>query len=415
VRLVTFSLGRRFAVLPCRRVAVSPCRRVAVSPCRRVALPPPVNHLSRVKSAMGVILPCVHQLRFVKSQTLLMIKVLEPRLLRAEAELVEEGISQRRDRGLASLRFRQVAPPTDETFISRLALRRLQTHLLSDHFLGTVMDAARSPNGDKWAASTRQRIFRQSVDGLLRDLQELVVETVTDERHDLSIFEVEGSRLWAGKERYPSLRAYATDRLAQKTFAQASSGRDIPDLFERAMLGAAEELFNESRLPQVTRRSWDETYWWSDSIHWPALGSLLRLCLYRNIDLHFRAQLVIVDLNAAALTRLSNNWKAILCTKAVWGAIDHVARTLAMPYFHMAIPVEPSGEMRSFAADIVELRDQNSSVQDCLVCLPTGHPQAESLAAAVLLRSDAVDVVSSLPQLIERLPSELAMLGDNGD
>jgi hypothetical protein len=86
-----------------------------------------------------------------------------------------------------------------------------------------------------------------------------------------------------------------------------------------------------------------------------------------------------------------------------------------MPYFHMSIPVEPSGEMRSFAADIVELRDQNSSVQDFLVCLPTSHPQAESLAAEVLLRSDAVDVVSSLPQLIERLPSELAMLGDNGD
>jgi len=119
-----------------------------------------------------------------------------------------------------------------------------------------------------------------------------------------------------------------------------------------------------------------------------------------------------VDLNAAALTRLSNNWKAILCTKAVWGAIDHVARTLAMPYFHMAIPVEPSGEMRSFAADIVELRDQNSSVQDYLVCLPTGQPLAESLAAEVLLRSDAVDVVSSLPQLIERLPSEFAMPGE---
>jgi len=342
-----------------------------------------------------------------------MIKVLEPRLLRGEAELIEEGVSQRRDRGLTSLRFRQVAPPTDETFISRLALRRLQTHLLSDHFLGTVMDAARSPNGDKWATTARQRVFRQSVDGLRRDLQELVVETVTDERHDLSIFQVEGSRLWAGNERYPSLRAYATDRLAQKTFIQASSGRDIPDLFERAMLGASEELFNEKLFPKVTRRSWDETYWWSDAVHWPALGSLLRLCLYRNIDLHFRAQLVIVDLNAAALTRLSNNWKAILCTKAVWGAIDHVARTLAMPYFHMAIPVEPSGEMRSFAADIVELRDQNSSVRDYLVCLPTsGQPQAESLAAEVLLRSDAVDVVSSLPQLIERLPSELAMLGE---
>jgi hypothetical protein len=336
-----------------------------------------------------------------------MIKLLEPRLLRGKAELLEEGVSQRRDRGFASLRFRQVAPPTDEAFISRLALRRLQTHLLSDHFLGSVMGAAKSPNADKWAVSSRQKLFRQNVEGLRRDLQELVVETVTDEMHDLSIFQVEGSKLWRGSERYPSLRAYAADAVAQKSFLRASSGRDIPDLFERAMLGATEELFHENLLPRVTRRSWDETYWWSDSIHWPALGSLLRLCLYRNIDLHFRAQIVIVDLNAAALTRLSNHWKVVLCTKAVWGAINHVARTLEVPYFYMVIPVEPSGEMRSFAADIVELRNQNSAVEDYLVCLPAGDPHAESLAAEVLLRSDTVDVVSNLPQLIERLPGEL--------
>jgi hypothetical protein len=46
-------------------------------------------------------------------------------------------------------------------------------------------------------------------------------------------------------------------------------------------------------------------------------------------------------------------------------------------------------------------------VEDYLVCLPAGDPHAESLAGEVLLRSDVVDVVSSLPQLIERLPGEL--------
>ena len=336
-----------------------------------------------------------------------MIKLLEARLLRREAESVEQGGSQRTDRRFTSLRFRQVAPPTDEEFISRLALRRLQTHLLSDHFLGSVMGAARNPNSDRWAVSSRQKLFRQNVEELRRDLQELVVETVTDESYNLSIFRVEGSKLWMGSERYPSLRAYAADAVAQKSFLQASSGRDIPLLFEQAMLGATEVLFNEELLPKVTRRSWDGTYWWSDSIHWPALGSLLRLCLDRNIDLHFRAQIVIADLNAAALTRLSNNWKVILCPKAVWGAINHVARTLEVPYFYMVIPVEPSGEMRSFPADIVELRNQNSAVEDYLVCLPAGDPHAESLAAEVLLRSDAVDVVSNLPVLIERLPGEL--------
>jgi hypothetical protein len=336
-----------------------------------------------------------------------MIKFLEPRLLRGEAELLEESVSQRGGRGFAALRFRQVAPPTDEAFISRLALRRLQTHLLSDHFLGSVMGAAKNPNADKWAVSSRQKLFRQNVEGLLRDLQELVVEMVTDEMHDLSIFQVEGSKLWRSSERYPCLRAYAADAAAQKSFLGASSGRDIPELFQRAMLGATDELFNENLLPRVTLRSWDETYWWSDSIHWPALGSLLRLCLHRNIDLHFRAQLVVVDLNAAALTRISNHWKVVLCTKAVWGAINHVARRLEVPYFYMIIPVEPSGEMRSFPADLVELRDQNSAVEDYLVCLASGDPHAGSLAAEVLLRSDTVDVVSSLPQLIERLPGEL--------
>ena len=339
-----------------------------------------------------------------------MIKLLEPRLLRGEAEFVEESVLQRRDRGFASLRFRQVAPQTDEAFISRLALRRLQTHLLSDHFLGSVMGAAKNPNSDKWAISSRQKLFRQNVEGLRRDLQELVVETVTDEMRDLSIFQVEGSKLWRGSERYPSLRAYASDKIAQKSFLQANSAREIPDLFERAMLGAAEEVFNRNQLhrnllPRVTRRRWDETYWWSDSIHWPALGSLLLLCLDRNIDLHFRAQIVIADLNAAALTRLSNHWKVILCPKTVWGAINHVARTLEVPYFYMIIPVEPRGEMRSFPADLVELRNQNSAGEDYLVCLPAGDPHVESLAAEVLLRSDTVDVVSNLPQLIERLPA----------
>ena len=340
-----------------------------------------------------------------------MANVLEPRLARPVAELGGESPWQRPNRSLVSIRFRQVAPATDESFISRVALRRLQTHLLSDHFLGTVMGAAKSPSDANWAVSERQRFFRQKVDGLRHDLQELAVETITDQHEDLSIFQVEGSRLWIGDERYPSLRAYATDREAQKSFVQASSGRDIPELFERAMQGATQTLFGQKLLPRVSKRSWDDTYWWSDSVDSSALGSLLRLCLYRKIDLHFRAQLVIVDLNAAALTRLSHNWKSILCTKAVCGAIDHVAKMSGMPYYCLPIPLEPSGEMRSFAADIVQLRDQNSSVEDYLVCLPTDYPDAEPLAIEVLARSDAVDVVSSLPQLIERLPSELAMLG----
>ena len=47
------------------------------------------------------------------------------------------------------------------------------------------------------------------------------------------------------------------------------------------------------------------------------------------------------------------------------------------------------------------------TITDIRDILPAGDPHAEALAAEVLLRSDAVDVVSNLPQLIERLPGEL--------
>src|SRR5260221_96794 len=91
-----------------RRFADSPIRPFAHSPAPRASL-----HLSRENSERCLVLACVRQLRFDKSQTLLMIKVLEPRLLRGEAELIEERVSLRRDRGLWALRFRQVAPPTE--------------------------------------------------------------------------------------------------------------------------------------------------------------------------------------------------------------------------------------------------------------------------------------------------------------
>jgi hypothetical protein len=38
------------------------------------------------------------------------------------------------DRSLAAQRFRQVAPATDEDFVTRVALRRLRTQVVFDHF-----------------------------------------------------------------------------------------------------------------------------------------------------------------------------------------------------------------------------------------------------------------------------------------
>lgn len=50
------------------------------------------------------------------------------------------------DRSLAAQRFRQVAPATDEEFVSRVALRRLSTQVVSDHFFGVVVATASTVN-----------------------------------------------------------------------------------------------------------------------------------------------------------------------------------------------------------------------------------------------------------------------------
>jgi hypothetical protein len=42
--------------------------------------------------------------------------------------------------------FRQVAPATDEAFVSRVALRRLCTQVVSDHFFGVVVATASAVN-----------------------------------------------------------------------------------------------------------------------------------------------------------------------------------------------------------------------------------------------------------------------------
>ena len=57
------------------------------------------------------------------------------------------------DRSLAPQRFRQVARATDENFISRIALRRLRTQVVSDHFFGTIAAAASAVNSKRLSKS----------------------------------------------------------------------------------------------------------------------------------------------------------------------------------------------------------------------------------------------------------------------
>jgi hypothetical protein len=120
------------------------------------------------------------------------------------------GDSLKKDDGsLAVHRFRQVAPATDENFISRIALRRLRTQVVSDHFFGTIVAAASALNSKGLSMQIPSPEFRERVDELIADLRHLIVETDTNESIDLSVADLHGCSEWDSKERYPSLDVFA--------------------------------------------------------------------------------------------------------------------------------------------------------------------------------------------------------------
>jgi hypothetical protein len=321
----------------------------------------------------------------------------------------EEGVDARGDvlekddRSLAAQRFRQVAPATDETFISRVALRRLCTQVVSDHFFGVVVAAARAINPKTAPTGVPSPQFREDVDDLLGDLRQLLVEKTTNESIELSIAQLRGAAEWDSNERYPSLAVFVRDEKAQASFAKAMSGQDAPALFER-LLAKAER--SDGPVPRIYRRIWDNTHWWGDTVCSRTLGALLRLCLTRNIQFHFRGNLTLIDLNAAALTRLNQRWQILLCTGPVREAVKHVARTLSMPVVCLPMPIARLGIMKGFDADLIELRKQNALISDSLVCFPADHSAAAPLTKKLVHRLDAIDVLASLPELIESLPAE---------
>jgi hypothetical protein len=302
------------------------------------------------------------------------------------------------DRTLAAQRFRQVAPATDEEFVSRVALRRLCTQVVSDHFFGVVVAAAKAVNPKTLSTGIPSPEFRARVDDLITDLRQLIVENSTNETIDLSVAELRGSAEWDSKERYPSLVVFARDEKTQAAYARAMSGQHIPALFEHLLART------DRPLPKIYRRVWDNTYWWADAICSRTLGALLRLCLTRNIQFHFRGNLTLLDLNAAALVRLSQRWQILLCTEALRAGIKHVARTLRMPTICLTVPPARLGIMKGFEADLIELRNQNALKTDSLVCFPADHSAGAPLLKELVHRSDVIDVLASVPRLIEPLP-----------
>jgi hypothetical protein len=287
--------------------------------------------------------------------------------------------------------------------ISRIALRRLRTQVASDHFIGTVVTAAAAVNSKGFSTEIPSPEFRERVDQLIIDLRHLIVETNTTESIDLSVAQLRGCSRWDSKDRYPSLEAFARDDKAQASFARAMSGQDVPALFEE-LLGKTDRT--NRPLPKIYRRVWDNTYWWADAVCSRTLAALLWLCLARNIQFHFRGNLTLIDLNAAGLIRPGRLWQILLCTESVREAAKHVARTLRMPMVCLALPTASLGTMKGFDPDLVELRNQNALITDSLICFPADRSAGTPLINELVHRSDVIDVLANLPQLIEPLPTE---------
>jgi hypothetical protein len=62
--------------------------------------------------------------------------------------------------------------------------------------------------------------------------------------------------------------------------------------------------------------------------------------------------------------------------------------------------------MRGFDADLVELRNHNALITDSLICFPADRTTGSPLIKELVQRSDVIDVLASLPQLIDPLPAE---------
>jgi hypothetical protein len=149
-------------------------------------------------------------------------------LAKRKAMMQEAIVLQKKDRSVAAQRFRQVAPAADEEFVSRVALRRLCTQVVSDHFFRVVVATASAVNPKTLSMGIPSPEFRARVDALITDLRHLIVENSTNESIDLSVAELRVSAEWDSKERYPSLAVFARGEKTPAAFARAMSGQNIP-------------------------------------------------------------------------------------------------------------------------------------------------------------------------------------------
>ena len=62
--------------------------------------------------------------------------------------------------------------------------------------------------------------------------------------------------------------------------------------------------------------------------------------------------------------------------------------------------------MRGFDADLVELRNHNALITDSLICFPADRTAGGPLIKELIQRSDVINVLASLSNLIDPLPAE---------
>ena len=295
--------------------------------------------------------------------------------------------------GRARHRFRQVAPSTDERFIERLALRRLRTQLASDHFFGALERAEPEPKRRFGYRPRKLEIKPSEAARLTEDLRSLITYEFDRERKVLSVSQLTGCVHWELRQSYSSLAAFANAP------SQVQNGHDAgPDSVRllESILGSVGGLLE----PRVLHRAWDDTYWWYDRIPVEAVSRLLRLCLRRNIELLFRADLVTASFNEAVANRLIEHWYILLCTAEVRVALEHVRHLCELPCLSFEVPCGPKAPLVGFSPELPKVHEHNAAISDHLVCFPRLHPDAAALAIELTAREDVIDILAQRTTLV---------------
>jgi hypothetical protein len=295
--------------------------------------------------------------------------------------------------GRARHRFRQVAPSTDESFIERLALRRLRTQSASDHFFGALERAEPEPKRRFGYRPKKLEINPAEALRLTEDLRSLINYEFDSERKVLSVTQLRGCVHWELRESYSSLAAFANAPSPLRNGHDA--GPDSVRLLESIL--ASEGGLLE---PRVLHHTWDDTYWWYDRIPVEAVGRLLRLCLHRNIELLFAASLVTASFNEAVAKRLLEHWYMLLCSAEIRIALEHVRHLCELPCLSFEVPCGPTTPLVGFDAELPKVHEQNAAICDHLVCFPRLHPDAAGLAIEMTTREDVVDILAQRNTLV---------------